>query len=950
MSVDNKSVASTIVDSAIAEWFALVKTDAKLDRAEFLNRYPSVRSALQKFFEDYDAVHERLSAPTAPLPLVSTPDGGRVQSMLTEISVGDTAPEISSVTTTARFREMKQFNKGGLGNLYKAFDESLNRETAVKIANDRAASNPDLLTQFNVEAEITGRLDHPGVVPVYGMGEDWNGRPFYVMQLVKGQELAQSIREYHEFNKNRPKAADARTKLMDLLEYLVSACKTVAYAHDVGIIHCDIKPANIMVGKFGETFVLDWGLATTFERTQTFMKTEPHLRPRSVGDSSTNGPRGGTYGYISPEQLTESDPITPVSDVYSLGATLYEILTGKPPFDGHDSNVAEKIRAGKFVAPHLMVKSVSRRLEAICLKAMSLSPGDRYSTATLLAQDLTSWMRDDELLVVPDQWYHRVGRMAWRHRGIAVSLGISTILLTAVAIAAVRQNEIHRFEEAKQKQKTDHEKKLRENSEAQSKTVTTTLDTSLDTLEKICRPVANGELHNLSVLIPAMEEIKIFAEHYLETYDKSEENKTYMHLHTGRVYELRATVRRITSADAATVIEDYEKAEKTYEDEIRGNGAEAETLKWAQRLIDIRINKSRVQIQNGEYEKARELLQIAFKSANKLLRKHEDALAIRDLESDIAEIYHLQGEVDLNNNATGKKHSDALNAARSSLAKSISQLNKLIEEERADDPKTRSLNRALARSYGYRGDVYLELGNIKEAKRDYVQSDELRGKLLKVNNFDAETRFQFARGIGNFGLLERNYGDKDEAEKQLTQTQELLVSLAKEWPEVSDVQSDLAYYENSLAEVYIWQATSDEKKESEYLQKAEEVAKTAQARDPDDAHSQAWSLIIQATIAMLRKQNASAVDLGMQAEKRITNGKVVQNLRRRDTVTLAMAVAIQGEEQKERAYKLLRDAVDRGENTIERFERHRNAVFKSLNDHEGFNELCRELRKQLNNQ
>jgi serine/threonine protein kinase len=205
----------------------------------------------------------------------------------------DTMP--SSATTSTRYEQLKFFRRGGLGALYRATDESLHRETVVKFMNDQCEKDPSLVAQFKVEAEVTGRLDHPGIVPVYGIGQDWQGRPFYVMRLINGRELKQAIQDYHHGSQLKHSGGHRRQMLCNLLEHLVSACNTVAYAHHVGVVHCDIKPANIMIGKYGETFVLDWGLATNFERSSThYSLNEPTMRPHSATGSSTSGQRGGT--------------------------------------------------------------------------------------------------------------------------------------------------------------------------------------------------------------------------------------------------------------------------------------------------------------------------------------------------------------------------------------------------------------------------------------------------------------------------------------------------------------------------------------------------------------------------------------------------------------------------------------------------------------------------------
>ena len=302
-----------------------------------------------------------------------------------------------TVAASARYRELQFFKKGGLGTLFRAFDEALHRETIVKFLGDKCTGNPALLAQFRVEAEITARLDHPGVVPVYGIGEAWSGRPFYVMRLVKGRELTQAIQDYHSIASTDPQGTNSRQQLFALLEHLVRACNTVAYAHDVGIIHCDIKPSNIMTGRYGETFVLDWGLAASFERTTTFVSVEPTMRPRSASGSSAKRAAevAGTVRLrVSPEQLSTNEPIGPASKTCTvLGATLYEILTGIPPFNGRDKDVIEKIRNGRFRRPRDLKNGIPWRLEAICCKAMSLRPQDRYTTAKQLAADLTNWMR-----------------------------------------------------------------------------------------------------------------------------------------------------------------------------------------------------------------------------------------------------------------------------------------------------------------------------------------------------------------------------------------------------------------------------------------------------------------------------------------------------------------------------------------------------------------------------
>lgn len=953
MPLNSESVTSSHVDIAIAEWFEAMKADAALDRSEFINRYPLIRSELLRFFENYDSVHDRLSGTTGgsrtsnePVPANPASDPAPVPSMVTAVSLGEKSSVIADVTTNARYRELKQFNKGGLGDLYRAHDESLHRETAIKMVNDRAASEPSLLDQFRVEAEITGRLDHPGVVPVYGFGEDWGGRPFYVMRLIKGEELAKAIRDYHESCKDRWNSPDARRKLMTLLEHLISACKTIAYAHDVGIIHCDIKPANIMVGRYGETFVLDWGLASTFERTKTFMVNEPNmLRPKSSGESSTNGPRGGTYGYISPEQLSTDQPITPVSDVYSLGATLYEILTGTAPFDGHDADVREKICAGEFAAPHQVLRMVPRRLEAICLKALSLTPSNRYSTAKLLAQDLTSWMRDDELLVMPDQWFHRVSRQARRHRGIVITISVAAIMIIAAIGWTIFEAEKHRYLAGLEAEKTAHEVEKRKYIEEQSTIVEKSLDTSLKTLEDVCRPVANGEMHNLTVLLPVMNKINDFATDYLEKHEKIPS----MQVHTGRVYELRATVSRVLASDTALVLKYYKQAETVYDEQIRENKVAADLHDLPRRLIDVWLNQSLVHIQRDEYDAAESILHQSKSSTKSLL--HDRYPNDPDLERNLAEIFHLLGQVNLSRETDGQKYTKALLDAEGFFEDSLYGLTKLLKT--AEGAEKRDLLRDLARSYGYLGDVYLAQGLISKAERKYEDSDEKRKELYDSDRFDAENRFQYARGRGNFGYLERNYrGDLKRAAEFLEETNGLQSSLIKDFPAVTTFSSELAYTQNCLAEVYLWQAIDHPEQKADYLIKASDAAKSAQQHlqnDPLSKHGLAWSLTTQAAIAMLTDDENEARQLAKRSEDLMVSGRDGAKMSRSEKVTLAIAASMQGKTKV--AYEALSEAVHSGENTPVRFEKHRSAGLKALAEdpiygHQ-FQELCQRVRGDI---
>jgi len=302
-----------------------------------------------------------------------------------------------------RFRILRPHAQGGLGTVLVALDHELHREVALKRIQLSHQDNPESRARFLLEAEITGRLEHPGVVPVYGLGNDPEGRPYYAMRLVKGETLKAAIARYHQAEVPERDPAERALALRRLLGRFVAVCNAVAYAHSRGIIHRDLKPANILLGPFGETLVVDWGLAKVVGREASPLRvsdpTETTLRPALAGGSSMTQPGAamGTPDYMAPEQAAgHSDAVGPASDLYSLGATLYCLLTGRAPFEDTDVlGALRKARLGEFPPPRTLNASIDPALEAICLKAMALRPQDRQPSPRELADEIEVWLASD---------------------------------------------------------------------------------------------------------------------------------------------------------------------------------------------------------------------------------------------------------------------------------------------------------------------------------------------------------------------------------------------------------------------------------------------------------------------------------------------------------------------------------------------------------------------------
>jgi eukaryotic-like serine/threonine-protein kinase len=286
---------------------------------------------------------------------------------------------------SGRFHDEGELGHGGRSMVHLIYDKTLLRHSAMKVLSARLQPYLEDRQRFIEEAQITGQLDHPNIVPIHELSLTSDGGLYFTMKLVEGATMEEMLRD-----------RDGHVRQFDwvapFLEILVKVCDAVAFAHSRGVIHRDLKPGNLMIGNFGQVYVMDWGMAKLMHG-----RHEVSVGRDRKQALDREGEVLGTPAYMSPEQAFGRHEATDErSDIFALGATLYHILTGHPPYDAEDTHSQLDIARSCFIRPPeqmYVTRHLPRELCRIAMKAMSLDPTGRYQTATALKNDLLAQLR-----------------------------------------------------------------------------------------------------------------------------------------------------------------------------------------------------------------------------------------------------------------------------------------------------------------------------------------------------------------------------------------------------------------------------------------------------------------------------------------------------------------------------------------------------------------------------
>ena len=403
------------MDAAIAVYLAAEDEGRPLGREAFLGAYPDLLDELDAFLND----HGRLAglAGVFPFKEVTGEKGERTAEYRGPSGRGEgIAPGVSEGLVLDGYEVVEEIARGGMGVVYRAWQGGLNREVALKMILGGPLASEDEVRRFRGEAAAVAELDHPNIVPVYEVGQS-GAQHYFSMKLMSGGSLADRV---------RAGPTDAR----EAAELTATVARAVHHAHQRGILHRDLKPSNILLDAEGRPHVSDFGLAQRID---------------AVGELTATGAIVGSPSYMAPEQAEGGKGVTTATDVYGLGAILYALLAGRPPFRAESAlETIRQVRECPPEPPGVATRRIDRDLETICLKCLSKGPADRYASADGLARDLERWLRGEPIQARRVSGLRRL-ELWWRRHPVTAllgSLGILGLVLASVAallLARVRE-------------------------------------------------------------------------------------------------------------------------------------------------------------------------------------------------------------------------------------------------------------------------------------------------------------------------------------------------------------------------------------------------------------------------------------------------------------------------------------------------------------------------------
>jgi serine/threonine protein kinase len=885
--------------AAVQEYLTAMEKGQKPNRQEFLVRYSDIAGELADCLDGLEFVHA--ACPDFCQAGTSEP---------TDILLG--ATEFRSTVPLGDYRIIRLIGRGGMGLVYEAEQLSLGRRVALKILPFAAALDPKQLQRFKNEVHAAAQLHHTHIVPIFGVGCE-RGVHYYAMQFIEGQTLASLIKELRQAQngKNglptkaflshcapadykaiihdcRPVKAEGTTTVQDrglasqalhtkpassilgskssffraVAKIGIQAADALEHAHQLGVVHRDIKPANLLVDVQGNLWITDFGLA--------------HCQ--SQAGLTMTGDLVGTLRYMSPEQaLAKRVPVDHRTDIYSLGATLYELLTLEPVFPGKDrQELLRQIAFEEPKPPRQNNRAIPTEVETIVLKALEKTPGDRYANAQELADDLERFLENKPIRARRPNLMQRVRKWGRRHVGVTVTAGVAlALLLTVTSLGLFWNNLMIRREQGRTQAANE---RLRDN-----------LGLSLKTLDEIYLKVLEVRLprdreavgENQELLTKALGFYEQFAERnegdpkvqreVASAYDRA----GVLHMRLGHYDQAAAALDRAEEVAAHFMGEFAEEPEpKEFLAEVHLHKGE---LAYA---APLRMKEPRQGlVAQGEYRQGIKILEpviekgyLGLKGWQTLASLHSSLASLGQHGGDLVErekncrkaIAVRKTVVDMVDEPRSKLFAmQQLAAAHADLGNLLGDVEGLGRLDKGENELRQAIALLIhieiqaATLSGYQhgrlpgfpngqpvqddlARVYWQLGSVLRLKGRYQAAESAFSRAVAystqvVKDWPGEPAFRrrLAATRRDYGILLFEQGKRTEALAQYRQSVDILVELEKQFPDLPENQDDLCDSLDPLAELYFTQG--DREKAADLFRQIVGMRERLAAGRPDDA-------------------------------------------------------------------------------------------------------------------
>jgi serine/threonine-protein kinase len=692
--------------------------------------------------------------------------------------------------TVAGYQILEELGRGGMGVVYKAHQPGANRIVALKMLLSSGHAGNEALARFHVEAEAVAGLHHPNIVQLYEVG-DQDGRPFFSLEFIDGDSLALKIEKVPQPPRE---AADLVRQLADAMDF----------AHQRGIIHRDLKPANILVTRDGVPKITDFGLAKRFED-----KGEGHTRTGAIM---------GTPSYMAPEQAQGRTKYSgPAADIYSLGAILYDMLTGRPPFQGTTLlETLQQVQKLDPVPPKRLQPTIPFDLQTICLKALEKEPAKRYATAGALADDLRRFQAGEPILARPVSRRERVWKWTKRRPALAGLIAVSALAIVSVIVLGGLWLDSERRganEVAiRAKEHAAKESALREKAEKYFFRAKKAVDEMLS-------KVGQDDLRYIPEMEPVRRDLLKKAKGFYDEFLQEASDNPAIRLEAARTKQRVADILN-KLGDSKTALAAYSSALSSFEELA---AADPDKRDYQQGLADVNANfatlLSDLKRSSEAEQRYRRALKLRTLVRDKNPGEAEAARALAEGHNNLATVLSVQGK--------GKEAVAEFEAGRKILAqlavvpgtaacklelartlnnlgdvqtalgppgaaaKAFAEANTILRRLTANEPKVEEYRQVLAQNFLLQGRLLRDT-NPKQAEAYYGEAIKLRAKLAKDFPSTPVHRQELAGDYSDLAVLLQAAGRQKEADQAYEQALDIQQEIVKDFPHLPDFRRGLA--------------------------------------------------------------------------------------------------------------------------------------------------------------